>query len=295
MKNTNKKTVYEIVTEQVINKIQDGNLAPWHKPWKSVGHRPANLITKKPYKGINAFLLAFNDYDSPFYVTYKQAKEKGGSVKKGEKANLVTYWQFLYFKNDKPLPSKMPQAEKEKIADKKVPLLRYYNVFNVEQCEGVEYPKIEASDLSENDKIAACESIIENMQNRPTLTFGGSRAFYRPMTDNVTMPKIETFDGSSEYYSTFFHELAHSTGHADRLDRELDKVAAFGDPVYSKEELVAEFTACFLCGETGILQRTVDNSSAYLKGWLKALKEDSNLLVTAASKAERAANYILNK
>tara|TARA_R110002020_G_scaffold41530_1_gene122424 strand:+ start:275 stop:1162 length:888 start_codon:yes stop_codon:yes gene_type:complete len=295
MKNT-KKNVYEIVTEQVIEKIESGQLAPWQKPWKSVGHRPANLITKKPYKGINAFLLAFNDYESPYYLTYKQAKEKGGNVKKGEKANLVTYWQFLYFKNDKPLPSKMPQAEKERIADKKIPLLKYYNVFNVEQCEGVEYPTIKACDLNENEKLANCESIIEAMPNKPGLTFGGGRAFYRPATDNVTMPKLETFDGSSEYYSTFFHELAHSTGHSSRLNRQgIEEIAAFGDAVYSKEELIAEFTACFLCGETGILQRTVENSSAYLKSWLKVLKSDSKMLVTAASQAEKAANYILNK
>ncbi len=295
MKNT-KKNVYEIVTEQVIEKIESGQLAPWQKPWKSVGHRPANLITKKPYKGINAFLLAFNDYDSPYYLTYKQAKEKGGNVKKGEKANLVTYWQFLYFKNEKPLPSKMPQAEKERIADKKIPLLKYYNVFNVEQCEGVEYPTIEACSLNENEKLANCESIIESMPNKPGLTFGGGRAFYRPSTDNVTMPKLETFDGSSEYYSTFFHELAHSTGHSSRLNRQgIEEIAAFGDAVYSKEELIAEFTACFLCGETGILQRTVENSSAYLKSWLKVLKSDSKMLVTAASQAEKAANYILNK
>lgn len=292
----NTKNVYDIVTEQVINKIEAGNLAPWLKPWKSVGHRPANLITKKPYKGINAFLLAFNDYDSPFYLTYKQAQEKGGSVKKGEKAHLVTYWQFLYFKGDKLLPNKMPRAEKEAQADKKVPMLKYYKVFNVEQCEGVEYPKIEASDLNENEKLEQCEKIIQNMPNKPSFTFGGERAFYRPATDNVTMPKIERFNGSSEYYSTFFHELAHSTGHSSRLNREeIEKVAAFGDPVYSREELTAEFTACFLCGETGILQRTVDNSSAYLQGWLKALKNDSKLLVTAASKAEKAADYILNK
>ena len=291
-----KKNVYDIVTEQVIAKIEAGNVAPWQKPWKSVEHRPANLITKKPYKGINAFLLAFNDYESPYYLTYKQAKAKGGCVKKGEKASLVTYWQFLYFKNEKPLPAKMPQAEKERIADKKIPLLKYYNVFNVEQCEGVEYPKIEASDLNDNEKLAKCESIIDAMPNKPSLTFGGGRAFYRPLTDNVTMPKIETFHGSSEYYSTFFHELAHSTGHSSRLNREgIEKVAAFGDAVYSKEELVAEFTACFLCGETGILQRTVENSTAYLESWLKVLKSDSKMLVTAASQAEKAANYILNK
>jgi len=295
MKN-NSKNVYEIVTEQVIEKIEAGNLAPWLQPWKSAAHRPANLITKKPYKGINAFLLAFNSYESPYYLTYKQAIEKGGHVRKGEKSHLVTYWQFLYFKNEKLLPSKMPVSEKERIADKKVPLLKYYRVFNVEQCEGVEYPKIEIKDLNENEKLEECEKVIEGMPSKPKCEFGGDRAFYQPSKDSVTMPKLERFNSSDEYYSTFFHELAHATGHESRLNREgIEKIAAFGDAVYSKEELVAEFTACFLCGETGILQRTVDNSSAYLKGWLKALKNDSKLLVSAASQAEKAANFILNR
>ena len=293
---SNSKNVYEIITQKVIEKIEAGSLAPWQKPWKSANHRPANLITKKPYKGINAFLLALNEYESPYYLTYKQAKEKGGSVKKGEKASLVTYWQFLYFKNEKLLPSKMSQAEKERIADKKIPLLKYYNVFNVEQCENVDYPKVEACTLNENEKLEKCESIIHSMPCAPTLEFGGDRAFYRPATDTVKMPKLETFNGSSEYYSTFFHELGHATGHKSRLNREgIEKIAAFGDAVYSKEELVAEFTACFLCGETGILPRTVENSSAYLNSWLKVIKSDCKLLVTASSQAERAANYILNK
>ena len=293
---SNSKNVYEIITQKVIEKIEAGGLAPWQKPWQSANHRPANLITKKPYKGINAFLLALNEYESPYYLTYKQAKEKGGSVKKGEKASLVTYWQFLYFKNEKLLPSKMSQAEKERIADKKIPLLKYYNVFNVEQCENVEYPKIKDCTLNENEKIEKCESIIHSMPCAPALEFGGDRAFYRPATDTVKMPKLETFNGSSEYYSTFFHELGHATGHKSRLNREgIEKIAAFGDAVYSKEELVAEFTACFLCGETGILPRTVENSSAYLNSWLKVLKSDSKLLVTASSQAEKATNYILNK
>jgi antirestriction protein ArdC len=271
--------VYEIVTEQIIAQLQNG-VAPWRKPWQTA--EPCNLISQKPYRGINTFLLAGCGMPSRYWLTYNQAAKLGGNVKRGEHSSLVVFWS----------------VGKEKLNPKtgkisKPFLLRYYRVFNLSQTEGIAH-KLGLAEQSATPvaDITACEAIVAAMPNRPTIT-NDARAWYRPSTDTVGIPSKTLFAKSEEFYSTLFHELTHSTGHASRVGREgIEKLNSFGSDSYSREELIAEMGAAMLCGVTGIAPATLENSAAYLKSWITALRGDSKLLVTAASAAQKAADYI---
>ena len=273
-------TAYEIVTESIIKQLESG-VAPWRKPWRT--EMPANLASKKEYRGINVFLLASLGYGSRYWLTYRQAQTLGGSVRKGEHGSKVVFWKIgEYRKEDK---------ETGETENRRSILLRYYTVFNLEQCEGIKLP--------EPTRIIApleqCEIIVNSMPNPPGFE-QDSRAFYRPSTDTVGMPARSAFDSAEEYYSTFFHELTHSTGHPSRVGREgIMEHNPFGSEDYSKEELVAEMGAAMLCGVAGIESRTLDNSASYLQSWINRLRSDSRLIVSAASQAQKAADYILGK
>lgn len=282
-----KKNIYDMVTERIEQLLNQG-VVPWLKPWRPEAGEHRNLISKKPYRGINVFLLSSMGYDSPFWLTFNQAKKIGGKVKKGEKGTVVIFWKWL------PKEEKQENGEVKRF---KIPMLRYYTVFNVEQCEGIPAEKIPALDgIEEAEKmepIAAAALLVENMPHRPSIEHGGNRACYSPSADRIKMPKFEQFNSAEEYYCTIYHELAHSTGHPSRLDRkEVVNVQPFGSEDYSKEELVAEMTAAFLCGATGIEQATIENSAAYIQGWLKELKNDRKLVVHAAAAAQKAADFI---
>jgi antirestriction protein ArdC len=272
--------VYEIVTQKVLESLENG-VVPWHKPWKSLYNvrMPHNLVSKKGYRGINVFLLAFADYDSPYWLTFNQCKKLGGKVKKGEKSRLVVFWKIY----DKEVENSDGENETQKRY-----VLRYYNVFNTEQCEDLDLSKVE-NDVNqiEFNPISECETIVANMPHCPTIKTG-SNASYNRGSDVVTMPKKESFSSEEEYYATLFHELAHSTAHLGRLDR-----AKEDDNTYSKEELVAEMTSAMLCGMAGIENKVIDNSAAYLKFWSQAFKDNVKIVVEAAQKAQKAADYIL--
>jgi antirestriction protein ArdC len=176
----------------------------------------------------------------------------------------------------------------------KIPVLRYYNVFNAEQVEGIEIPDAAKFEPIEFKPIEAAEQIASNYAGGPGVQHdGGQRACYRPTTDAVHMPERTRFASVEEYYSTLFHELSHSTGHSSRLDRKLNtNPMPFGSPDYGKEELVAEMSAAFLCSHAGIQPTVIVNQAAYLAGWLKQLKSDKKLVISAASQAQRAADWI---
>ncbi len=285
-KNENKADVYQIVTEQIIEMLKQGTV-PWRKPWTTGGpeYAPRNLISNKAYTGINVFLLGtMSPYDSPYWLTYKQATALGGTVHKGEKSSICVFWK---------------QYDKEDLAEpegkKTIRVLRYYRVFNVEQCDGITAPELQKPDTFNSDPIEAAEAIQLAMPNRPLVQYGGNSAFYRPSTDSVNVPERNRFEKPEEFYSTLFHELAHSTGHESRLNRPgITEPHRFGSENYSKEELVAEMAAAFLCAHCGIETATIENSAAYIQGWIRALSGDHRLAVTAASAAQKAANYILN-
>jgi len=282
-----------MVTERIIQKMNDAitaiengeqGIAPWNRPWFQAG-MPKNLIRKQNYRGINVFMLSMLGYASPYFVTFNQAKELGGTIKKGQKGCPVVFWNWVEMTKD--------QSGKKLDKPKKIPFLRYYTVFNVDQCEGFE-EKIPVVETRKFNPIQDAEKIIANMQNKPEMTHNEARAYYRPSTDEVNMPKKELFKDEASYYSTAFHELVHSTGHATRLNRsEVTEGNSFGSHKYSAEELVAEMGAVYLCNEIG-LETTFENSIAYLKSWLKKFKDDTKMLVTASGKSQKAVDYILN-
>ena len=274
--------VYRIVTDRVIRLLEQGTV-PWRKPWAGgPAQWPKNLVSGQQYRGINVFLLSAAGFESPWWLTYKQAQQRGGHVRKGEESSVVVFykdWDTGKTDDDgKPV---------------RVPVLRYYRVFNVAQCEGFEYSR---PDLPERDfrPIERCESVVSGMPKRPAIEHREARAYYRPSTDTVNMPRAALFESDAAYYSVLFHELTHSTGHRSRLDRSgITKAAAFGSAEYSREELIAEMGAAFLCGHCAIETHTIENSAAYIDSWLGRLRRDPKLVVQAASKAQAAADFIL--
>ena len=277
--------VYQKITDRIVELLERG-VVPWHKPWVGgAADKPKNLNSGKPYRGINVFMLHAAGFESPWWLTFKQARERGGHVRKGEHGWPVVFWKFLEVGGT---------DEDGKLINKNVPLLRQYTVFNVDQCEGVEAPAPAGCQTFDFDSIDEADRIVRAMPKQPPIRHDENRAYYRPSTDTVNMPKPERFSQPTEYYSTLFHELTHATGHASRLDRKLgSRLAAFGTPDYSREELVAEMGAAFLCGQAAIVQQTIENSAAYIGGWLKKLRSDKRLVVTAAAQAQKAADFIL--
>ncbi len=290
------KDIYQEITNLIIEKLEQGFI-PWHRPWSAYG-AAASYITKKPYRGVNALLMNMLNHEKPYYLTFKQAKELGGMVRKGSKSVPVLYWNF-YFKHAET-GKKLTEAVARKLpADKvkKLAFLREYNVFNIDQIDNIEFNFPEVVIKPENGIIESCESIVTGMPKAPAIKHDNAkRAFYVPSQDYVNMPDIKFFDSSEFYYDTLFHELVHSTGHQSRLSRpEITEHNSFGSENYSKEELVAELGGSFLCGHAGIQNdRTVENNAAYIQGWVKKLKNDNQLIIQATGKAQKAADYILN-
>lgn len=269
--------VYEVITQRIIDSLEQG-VVPWRTPWKSVA--PQNLISRKPYRGVNVFLLSAMRHTSPYWLTFRQARSKGGNVRKGEKATPVIFWK-VYNEDDEKLRRFV---------------LRYYSVFNLDQCEGIDAPPGDSTDNLPFEPIETCERIVANYPEAPTLEEGGNQAAYSPTRDVIMMPPRESFTSEEAYYATRFHEMVHSTGHSSRLDREgITKLDAFGTHSYSYEELVAECGSAFLCGEAGILDTTFDNSAAYIKGWVSKLRSEPKWIVKAGGEAAKAADYILGR
>ena len=279
---------YDIITDRILAELDKGSV-PWRKPWTvPTGMMPQNAVSKRPYTSINSLMLGLAPFPDPRWVTFHGALDLGGSVRKGEKGFPVVFWKWLSVEGEDKDGNKKP---------KEIPFLRYYTVFNVLQCDGLKLPPL-ADVLGEppqpND---AAERIIATMPDKPSIANdGGVNAFYRPSTDSVHLPKREAFTDAGEYYSVAFHELTHSTGHPKRLARleDLTQLAAFGSADYSKEELVAEFGASYLCHASGI-ENTIPNSAAYIASWAKRIKDDHKLIVLAASKAQKAVDYITGR
>lgn len=283
--------VYEIVTNRIIEMLEKDGQIPWKKPWKSTG-AARNLITRKPYKGINSFILNCNNFSSSYWLTFKQAQDKGGYIRKGERSTLVCFYKWINTTSESASPEEFEQDNPSCI--KKIPLLRYYNVFNLDQTEGIESPAEELP-TPEFTPIERAEQIINQMQNMPTIFHGGDRASYSPALDRICMPQKEAFHSSAGYYACLYHEISHSTGHHTRLNRKgITEPSYFGSHDYSHEELVAEFSASMICAYVGIELETLTNSAAYIQNWLEVLKNDKRLAIIAAGQAQKASDYILN-
>src|SRR6266480_1061064 len=206
--------VYAIITEKIIEQLEKG-VVPWRKPWRTI--LPQNLISRKEYRGINSILLNSLPFEHPYFLTFKQARDLGGFVRRGEKGLPVVFWQFI-------------EDEETK---EKFPFLRYYTVFNVSQCDGIPVPVVA---LRQFNPLEECENIVSGMPNPPRIEFGGNRAFYVPSRDLITIPTRDRFTDGEEFYATMFHEMAHSTGHQSRLNRRgiSESGVGFGSQTYSQ-------------------------------------------------------------
>ena len=285
-----RRDIYQEVTDRILELLDKG-VAPWRQPIKRSAHgdgMPKSLSTGKNYRGINVFLLAMtcwaHGYESDYWATFNQVTKNNGKVKKGEKSTLVVFWKQAATK------------DKESGEEITIPVLRHYNVFNAEQCDGIKAPD-QATEEIESEPFVPIEEadrIVTGYTNGPLVIHKGSAAMYLPSTDTVRIAAPDRFETRESYYATLFHELAHSTGHKSRLNRNLgEKVSPFGSPDYSKEELVAEMGSAFLCAAAGISPPTIEQSAAYIDGWRRKLKDDKKLVVQAAGQGQRAADHIL--
>jgi len=269
--------IYAEITNRIIDQMEQRTI-PWQKPWVASGSC-VSYATGKPYSLLNQMLLGRPGE----YATFKQIQQAGGYVKKGQKASMVVFWKWL-------------EKEDEETGEKKeIPFLRYYNVFHIDQCEGLKPRHVEPLPQTANADQKA-ESIICGYLHTSGVKLNheaGDRAFYRPSTDSITLPLLAQFKETAEYYSTAFHELVHSTGHAKRLNR-IAGTAYFGSEAYSKEELVAEIGASALVNASGLeTAGSFRNNSAYVQNWLQVLKSDKRFIVSASGKAEKAVHMIL--
>ncbi len=316
--------IYSYITDLIINTIAKVGHLPWQKGWIGSGGKSVmNYVSKKEYTGAN-YLLNFDilidddgngylvpaKFENPYYLTFNQIKDAGATLQRGAKARRVIYYNFvLNFKKDS---LEFKTADKEKfaqfVADNNlteddlrrylaiIPIIKYYNVFRADDCTGLKF-ETEAKPLKYVSPIEVAQNIIDGYKNPPTYTFVGDRAFYQPANDLVNMPLIQAFNEESSYYSTYFHELVHSTGSEKRLKRDFS--GAKGSKNYAYEELIAELGAVFLCGEAGILFHTLDNSAKYLASWNKKLvsqlEADNRFYLKAAAAAQKAVNLILDR
>ncbi|MBF9254835.1 DUF1738 domain-containing protein [Pontibacter sp. 172403-2] len=284
------------VTGEVIAQLEQGKVL-WQQPWSSYG-LPKNYSSGRHYEGFNAFYLHYitekKNFTTPFFLTFKQAQELGGCVRKGEKGTPVIYWK-VYREKAGEQADVTAEAEKDSRGRKFVPFI--WTVFNIDQVEGIEFTLPAAFKKTGQQVIEACQRVVDNYPlPRPQIWHGGTQAYYAPSDDRVQMPALKSFVSSQAYHATLFHELIHSTGHPGRLNRFADgeQSGRFGDEDYSKEELIAEMGASFLNAFTGIKEAVFENSVAYLQGWASKFKDDKTMIIYAGTKAFKAASYILN-
>ena len=286
-----KQDTYQLVTDRIIAKLQAGTI-PWKHFASSPLAEPKNLVSKKAYRGINRLLLSGTKYNSEFWLTYKQAQDLGGNVKRGEKSEMVVFWKFLDVEDKDAQPGEISSKAKQ------IPFLRHYSLFNIQQCEGIDYAKLAEQTPRESDPIESAEAIVIGMPNRPRLVIDQTpKAYYSPTEDFVHMTERSACVSDSAFYSTLLHEHIHATGHASRLSRFQQDGCNhhFGSKSYACEELVAEMGAAFLMSECSLFQDSEENTAAYIANWLTKLENDNKLVVHAAGKAQKAADYILGR
>jgi antirestriction protein ArdC len=279
--------VYSRVTSKIIADLEQG-VRPWHKPW-SASNASGNIIRPlrangQPYRGVNVLLLwgeaDARGYRSPIWITYRQAATLGAQVRKGEHGSLVVY-------ADKITKTETDSEGRE--TERAISFMKGYTVFNVQQVDGLPahyYTKAAAP--SPVERIPQAEAFFAATGAK--VRHGGNRAFYAPHADFIQLPPRQSFRDAESYAATLGHEIIHHTAHPSRLARELGK--RFGDDAYAAEELIAEMGSAFLCADLGITPETRDDHASYLDHWLKVLKADSRAIFTAASQAQRAADYL---
>ena len=286
---TEKSDVYTRVTTKIVADLERGNLT-WLQPWQA-GHQAGPVSRPlraggKAYRGVNVLMLwaaaIEKGYGCPLWLTYKQASELGGQVRKGEKGSLVVYADKF---------KKEGTDDKGAAVEIEIPFMKGYTVFNAEQIDNLpgHFYATVAPMNKDNERLASVEGFFAN--TRITIQHGGNRAFYSPDRDLVQMPEFQTFRDGESYYATLAHEATHATRHEKRLNRDLGR-KRFADAGYAMEELVAEIGAAFLCADLGITPETREDHAAYVQSWLTVLKGDKRAIFTAASHAQKAADYL---
>jgi antirestriction protein ArdC len=279
--------LYQRVTDQIIALLEAGAKAnDWRRPWNTTANdpfSPINVASRKPYRGVNTVNLwataQAKAYTGGEWGTFKQWKEIGAHVRRGEKSALCVFWKFSRETDDEL--GEVPNGKQRPV------MTNFYHVFNSDQVEGYE-PRVE--DLgTETQRIARADKFLKKVGAK--LKHAGNRAFYNRGDDSITLPRVQQFHSIVDYYSTSFHEHTHWTGHASRLDREMGK--RFGDMAYAAEELVAELGAAFLCARLGIENNPREDHAQYIDSWLKVLRKDSRAIFIAAGRAQRAADLML--
>lgn len=275
---------YNEITAKIIAQLEQG-VIPWRKPWSGDPDAARNYFSGKPYSLLNQMILQKTGY----YATFKQWTDHGGKIRKGARAEYV-----YFFKTQEKETDETDDNGEKKIVS--YPVLRCYGVFHESDVEGIE---LDHSERPDPEKITDAEKIIADYVKNSGVKFTAkisAKAFYRPVFDEIIVPQISQFDETAEYYSTAFHEMTHSTGHQSRLNRDgIKKMTTFGDEDYSREELIAEMGAAYLCSAAGINSAaTLKNSAAYIQSWIRALKNDKHMIVWAASRAQKAADFILD-
>ena len=280
----NTDTIYQTVTDRIVAKLEAGTI-PWKNPRKGrcIGPQFAqNLVSRRAYHGVNFWMLNYGtEFKSPYWVSFKQALDLGGNVRRGEHGIPVVFWKFFQVE------------DKQTGKTKNIPLLRAYTVFNLEQTENVRSPEPVA--LLDFNPIESAKAIVDAMPNPPRIEFSEPQigaGCYHPDRDTVVMADPRDYRSPEEYYSVLFHELGHSTGHVKRLNRDMS--GKFMSAPYSKEELIAELTSGYLCAKAQIFDSTVENTAAYIADWIRILKNDRTMFVHAAGKAQHAADWIRN-
>ncbi|MEM1085136.1 MAG: ArdC-like ssDNA-binding domain-containing protein [Verrucomicrobiota bacterium] len=292
---TPRREIYERVTEIVIERLEEG-VAPWQSPSIAKAGFPRNFLTKHFYQGVDVFLLGCMGYASPWFLTYKQAQQLGGQVRKGEKGHLIVKYGTFEKEDENPQTGDLEATKRG--------YLRGYTVFNSSQIDGIEFPEIVHPEYESSESVALAQKIIEGMPKPPALEEGAHACpNYNPKADLFGMPTRMTFPSEERFHESLFHEFTHATGHASRLARktllENKGIMAGGTDrtTYAKEELVAEMGAAFLTAHAGIVMDEFENSAAYLQGWLSVLKAKQNRrwIVEAASQAQRACDFVLGQ
>ena len=284
--------LFQIITDRIVDELERGTI-PWQKPW-SGAQGAISHTTGRRYSLLNQMLLGCRSGE---FITFKEAQREGGHIRKGEKASMIVFWKFLESAKKDDQGTLICDADGKPVMEQ-VPFLRYYNVFHIDQCEGIR-PRFaeETTPGAHLSPDEAAESIVRDYIHRSgvRLTIRYSdRAFYSPAADCVTVPELAQYTSTAEYYSTLFHELTHSTGHSSRLNR-IGGSEGFGSEAYSREELVAELGAAYLVQHAGLeTTESFRNSAGYIQSWLKALRDDKRLIVSAAGRADKAVAMILN-
>lgn len=279
---------YAAVTARLLSQL-DAGTAPWRKPWQvhDSSTRPRSVGSGEPYRGGNAVVLRSAGYSSPWWLTYREAQRRGGHVRSGERSHAIIHWRW-YQLTDQRESVDRPQWRAS---------ARTWHVFSLDQCDGVDMHDRSLPALPpEPERIARADTLIETMPERPHISHGGERACYRPWADDVLMPPIHKFGVIAEYYSTLLHELVHSTGAPHRIGRPgVTEVHAWGDEIYSEEELIAELGALYLCDELELAPAVLPNSAAYCVHWSRKLRQDGRLWLRVSAAAGRAAAYIARR